>query len=237
MSQGPPFPGSAGARDVPARGRLSSRDPSDLPDVDGLLRLMRSLAVLDAVLCPEWEFRYFSINDAWSDDETLALMRNGEGDDFLVCFNDHGALIKGFAHQAPMAQGRPWPGLFDGVPEAFAAFLDDEASARDDSTFCLWRLRGDDAWSRGPVDEPRGADPDGSARLLRFLDGDPTTYKAWADEYYGRPVDEAAVRAVYEHRTLNSALARSLDPKTAFVELADEVQQIGYPVSRSPFDR
>ena len=35
----------------------STRD-LDGPDIDNLKRLMQSLAVLDAILSPDWEFRY-----------------------------------------------------------------------------------------------------------------------------------------------------------------------------------
>lgn len=41
---------------------ISSRDLSGLPDVPALRRLMQSLAMLDAILSPEWEYRYFSFN-------------------------------------------------------------------------------------------------------------------------------------------------------------------------------
>ena len=52
---------------------ISTRDLSELPDVEGLLKLHQSLATLDAILCPEWEFRYFSFNDHWDEGERLAL--------------------------------------------------------------------------------------------------------------------------------------------------------------------
>ncbi len=41
---------------------ISTRDLSGLPPVDALRRVMRSLAMLDAILCPDWQGRYFSFN-------------------------------------------------------------------------------------------------------------------------------------------------------------------------------
>ncbi len=41
---------------------ISTRDLSQLPDVDPLRRLMQSLAMLDAILSPDWELRYYSFN-------------------------------------------------------------------------------------------------------------------------------------------------------------------------------
>jgi hypothetical protein len=40
---------------------ISTRDLSHLPDIDHLKSLSQSLAMLDAILCPEWEYRYYSL--------------------------------------------------------------------------------------------------------------------------------------------------------------------------------
>lgn len=54
---------------------VSTRDLNALPGIDGLMRLTQSLAILDAVLSPEWEYRYYSFNQAWADGEKMALCR------------------------------------------------------------------------------------------------------------------------------------------------------------------
>jgi hypothetical protein len=41
---------------------ISTRDLSALPDIDNCLKLSISLALLDAILCPKWESRYYSFN-------------------------------------------------------------------------------------------------------------------------------------------------------------------------------
>ena len=210
---------------------ISSRDLSSLPDIESMKRLTQSLATLDAILCPEWEFRYFSFNNYWDEGEKLGLMRNGEGDDFLVFFNDVGAIIKGFAVGAPMATNAPWPGVFDSVPDSFQSFLDEPAFSRDATTFCTWRLTGSDAWQIGEVDFPDTDDPDGSRQLLRFLDGQPETYKAWGDEYFGQPLDLTSIDRIYRHVPLTSGLVSRLNPETDFQELSAELDDIGYPLA------
>lgn len=54
---------------------VSTRDLNALPGIDGLMRLTQSLAILDAVLSPEWEYRYYSFNQAWAAGEKMALCR------------------------------------------------------------------------------------------------------------------------------------------------------------------
>jgi hypothetical protein len=58
--------------------------------------LSKALAMLDAILSPEWEYRYYSCNGKWAPGETMASMRNGSGDGYFILFNGHGAAIKGF---------------------------------------------------------------------------------------------------------------------------------------------
>ena len=210
---------------------ISTRDLSVLPDIDSLAALHQSLAVLDAILCPEWEFRYFSFNDRWEGDEKLGWMRNGEGDDWLALFNGQGAILKGYAHDCPMAQESPWPGVLDSVPEAFGSFLSEPAFSGSATTFCVWRLYEDGTWQVGDVTFPAGDDPDGSERLLTFLDGDPRTYKRWSDEYFGRSVDAEAIERIYRREPLSRGLAQALNPEVDYRELVGEVGEIGYPRS------
>ncbi len=43
-----------------------------LPDIEGLRNLTQSLAMLDAIMSPEWEYRYYSFNSKWDDGEMMA---------------------------------------------------------------------------------------------------------------------------------------------------------------------
>jgi hypothetical protein len=44
---------------------ISTRDLSGLPDLRTLEKTARSLAMLDAILSPEWVYRYFHFNPNW----------------------------------------------------------------------------------------------------------------------------------------------------------------------------
>src|SRR4051812_44613786 len=153
------------------------------------------MAMLDAVLCPEWEFRYYSFNAAWAAGEQMGSMRNGSGDDFFAHFGPAGCWLKGFAHEYPMSPyrehpPRPWPGVLDTVPAAFADCLREPAFSVEDVTFCIWRQHGDKVWQVGPVEfPPDHPDPDGSEFLLAVLDSRPESYRTWASDYYDRDVE------------------------------------------------
>ena len=55
--------------------------PDLLPSIQEVRRIAQSLAMLDAILSPEWDDRYHSFNSAWGLNEEMASMRNGSGDD------------------------------------------------------------------------------------------------------------------------------------------------------------
>jgi len=44
---------------------VSSATTERIPDIETLRRLTKSVAMLDAIICPEWEYRYFSYDSKW----------------------------------------------------------------------------------------------------------------------------------------------------------------------------
>jgi hypothetical protein len=216
---------------------ISTRDLTLLPDVAGLKAVLQALAMLDAILSPEWQYRYYSFNSRWSRGEEMGSMRDGCGDDFFALFNRAGCFLKGFAHECPMSPyGRKppqvLPGILDAVPKVFAACLVQPAFCMEDTTFCIWRRRDGKAWQRGPVQYLDGPDPDGSLTLLSPLEGRPERYQEWAEDHYERPISLAAVRHVHRHRPLTAKVVAALNKKISLADLAEDIAEIGYPTKR-----
>lgn len=69
---------------------ISTLNSDGLPGIDELRRLLQSMAMLDAILSPEWEYRYYSFNANWSTGEQMGSMRNGCGDHFFAHFTPAG---------------------------------------------------------------------------------------------------------------------------------------------------
>jgi hypothetical protein len=213
---------------------ISTRDVSLLPDIDRLKKLSQSLAMLDAIISPEWEDRYYSFDGTSVPGEAMASMRNGSGDEYAIFFTQAGAILKGFAHESLMSPYRNdensvWPGVLDSIPAAFEDSVTEGELMAEETTFCIWRKYDDSTWQRGDIKFPDGADPDGSAELLGILDGNPETYQAWAEDYYERPISLSAVQHVYEHRPLTQEVATELNPEMSLEELTADIEEIGYP--------
>jgi hypothetical protein len=207
----------------------STAAPERLPDIAQLRRLTKSLAMLDAIICPEWEFRYYSYNSQWGEGEEMASMRDGCGDEWFLWVGREGAALKGFAHESPLAGDRSFATrIHQTVPSCFASFLNEPAFTMDRATFCIWRRRADSTWNVVSTTE-RTSVEDGSAELLGILDGRPETYLAWAADYYERAVAPEAVRALYHHQALTERLVRELNSDLTLSDIAADATEIGYP--------
>lgn len=210
-----------------------------LPAIADLRDLCRALAMLDAILSPDRESRYYSFNGAWAEGQEMASMRNGSGDEYSIVFSVAGVFVRGFSHESPMSpyghDRLPWPGVIDEVPDVFMPLVEEPAFTDEDGvlavTACLWREATDDQWHHGTIDfPPDHADPDGATYLFQLLvDRSPEAFQRFAEDYYEVPVDLKAVRDVYALRPLDQELVSSLNPEATLADLAQDISEIGYP--------
>ncbi|MGP3914248.1 hypothetical protein [Nonomuraea sp. 10N515B] len=209
-----------------------------LPEIPKLRDLCRSVALLEAILSPEWSSRYHSFDAGWSPGEEMASMRNGSGDEYSIVFSAAGAYIRGFDHEAamsPYGNDGPWPGVLDSVPEVFRHCVQEPAFCDEHGlpvvTACLWRAAGDDGWRVGEIDYPNGVgDPDGAVHLFaRLVDPSPEAFRRFAEDYYEVPVDLNAVRHVYALRPLTQAVVTALNADLPLTDLTDDLAAARYP--------
>ncbi len=208
-----------------------------LPAIADLRDLCRSLAMLDAILSPDWEDRYYSMNANWADGEEMASMRNGSGNEYSIVFSTAGAYIRGFDHESPMSpydnDGEPWLGVIDEVPELFKPFVEESAFTNEDGvpivTACLWRGATDDRWHHGTIDFPialsilterRACSSSWSTVRQKRSSASPRTTEV--------PVDLEAVSQVYALRPLSPELVSLLNPEVSLTGLAQDIE-VGYP--------
>lgn len=210
---------------------ISTQDLSLLPDVRKLESLLQSLAMLDAIMSPDWALRYYSFNSKWGKRNRMGSMRNGSGDEFFALFNDYGCFIKGFEHESKVASiPEIINQLYDGVPPQLQSGVKEPAFSPEEVTFCLWRAYDESHWQRAEIALPKGRDPDGSEYLLSRLDGNPETYCEFAEEYYEVEVDPEIVAAIYKHQPLTKAMATGLNEEIDWKDLKTDAKEIAYPL-------
>lgn len=206
----------------------------DLPTPDTLKRTMQSLAMLDAILEEEWEYRYFSFDTGWSPDTQMGSMRNGQGDDLFAVFSPAGCFIRGVDHGSAMSPwasdpAKIWPGVLEHIPHQFSSSLTEPAFHMDDTTFCVWFSTDVQTWCQGEIAYPLANDPDGSSWMLSYYKGGPQTYLDFAQHYYEVDISVEAVARIYKHDPLSPALIEALGSQRPFDRLVAEAATIGYP--------
>jgi hypothetical protein len=206
-----------------------------LPNPIVLRRNAQSIAILEALMSPEWQYRYYCFNSKWALAQSMASMTDGQGDNFFALFAEAGTIVKGFDHESPMSPWARkdkslWPGIFDGVPPQFSDFLTEPAFDIPNTTYCLWKLIGDESWQTGPVKYPEGEeDSDGATEHLSIYVGGPATYQEFALEYYERTIPLESVQRIFAHEPLDDQIVRALNPLVELQTLQQDIAEIGYP--------
>lgn len=211
---------------------------ASLPDLVTLRRRCRALAILEAIISPDWEYRYYSFNSCWSTDVALGSMRNGSGEEYSIVFDQAGVFIRGFDHEAPMTPGHNdddlWPGVIEGIPNAFLPYVNEPAFSYDgqlSATFCLWRQRSDGQWRTGVINFPpftgSRIDPDGSGLLDILCDPTPDAYLAYAADIHEIEPDPGAVAHIWASLPLTEDVVVAIHPDRHLSDLAADLAEIG----------
>jgi hypothetical protein len=190
-----------------------------LPSPADLKRKFRSLAMLDAILMPDWELRFFSFNSKWRSGE-MASMRDGEGSEFFFLFSSTGVVGKIYDKESGLAPNVA--SVLARVPNDFSSFKGEPAFSTASATCYLWQKRTEKVWSVVPentVEIP----------LLAFVADEGEYYRAWASNYYETELDLEPVRAVFRQEPLTNDLIVSLYPEAEFNAVLRDSEEIGYP--------
>jgi hypothetical protein len=190
---------------------------SKLLSINEVRHISQALALADAIIMPEWEYRYFSFNNMWDvkGAEAMASMRDGSGEEYFLHFVKEGVVGKVLAETAlPSALQQ-----LHLVPDCFSGFKTEPAFKLDHASFYFWREAVDAGWHSSPAIL-------NSYPLLAFLTGGESYYSAWAQEYYERPVDTSIVSEIFTSLTVSSNQLNILNPNITLEQLKDDVKQI-----------
>jgi hypothetical protein len=215
---------------------VSTRDLSELPDIEALRQHLQQMAALEAVFAIEYGTCVYEFHPKWEHSEQMGAIKSGSGDELFAHFTPLGCFIKGFAHESVMTpfKTKPptlWPGLLSSVPSEFKSSLDEPAFDIPATTFVVWRLANDAEWHTDKLELPSHDYGDGSQDLLENLVMSPSQFAEWLEENFECDVDASVVARVFESYHLTDAQLRALNPSAAIADLRRAVQETGYPLA------
>lgn len=206
---------------------ISTKNYNSLADRKTLKTICKAISVLDAIISQEWEFRYYSYNSKWDENEECLQMRNGSGDEMHILFREDGCVINGFAHEYKQQDKAK---LTNALPAIFNDFVFGEPVKSIGTTFCLWTTELKN-WQIGQLESLE----DNSEEMLRILDGQPQTYINWAAEYFEESYKESGipldiVTKVYNGETLTKEIVLSIVNEIEdWKRLEADLIEINYP--------
>ncbi len=210
-------------------------EPTSLPVITDLHRRAQALAMLDAIVCPEWGDRYYSFNAGWAEAKAMASMRNGSGDEWFILFGPFGAAIKGLAHETSIARDKHFASEVQRqVPQTFSSFLSEPAFGMEWLSYCYWRAPDDLSWNKVIHPDPvLSESDDGSAEYLALLLEPAASYEEFAKWYYELDLPMGAIQSIYAHVPLTERLVKSLNPDISFAQAQEAAAEIGYPCTHT----
>lgn len=208
----------------------------ELPSIPEIVRRTKALAVLDLILSPEWQYRYYSFNAHWSSREQMASMRDGCGDEWWLVFHDSGwAALKGLGHESS-AWSEMRETLSDAIrsalPPEVAEFAQEAAFRWDETSFSYFWLPTNGVWKRANDLTAFAQLATGEEKLLRHLCGTAADYADFAGDYYEADIPLDIVTLIFNQLPLTSVMVNALNADTTLEQIEEELAEIDYPIQK-----
>ena len=204
-----------------------------LPPPPELLKTCRASAVLDLILSPEWEDRFYSFDSKWRTGEQMASMRDGSGDSWHVVFSDKGwTALRGFVHESLAAGEREAlsRSLRAACPPELKGFTEEPAFDWKNTTVCYFHTGGESSWKRANDLTPHANVATSEDGLLGDLTQGAEGYVKHAQNYFEVQVPLELVQHVFAQKPITPEMVKRLNPGTEFSEIEEELfGKIGYP--------
>jgi hypothetical protein len=207
---------------------LSTKSLPSFPNQKTVQKICKAVSVLDAILCQEWEFRYFSYQADWADLEEFCEIRNGSGDHISILFREDGCVINGYINDLGEPDKEKTTAQ---LPPIFNDFIFGEPVNTIGTTFCVWTTDAENEWKSGNKPDFE----DNSEEYLFIFDGNPQSYIDWATDYFEDSIKETGIpfetaKAIYEGKILTKNMVLSLvDELEDWEQLLADLEEIDYP--------
>lgn len=190
---------------------------NDLPSIDKMKKISQGLALADAILMPEWEYRYFSFNNNWDGNrnEMMASMRNGAGSEYFINFTKYGAVGKVLSSEFSADTSK----TLKPVPDKFSSFKKEPAFNLNNATLFFWHENDSSTWKASPNNLA-------SYPLLGFLANGISTYTDWAENYYQKSINHDVLKDVFTSLTVDTSQLSILNPNLTLESLENDLNEI-----------
>jgi len=177
---------------------------------------LKYLALLDAIIEPEWECRYYSYNSKWGDNEEMSSLRDSCGGEWFILFFGDRVAFKCTSQEDGLADN--FEEIKNSMPKEYSGFISEPAFSMDSGS-CIWYLEGNE-WVKLGINISDLPNPD------TIQDMTPMDYCHFAEEIYEKEVDSNLVESIFNGKfTLETAT--KINPRVDLNNLKLELKEIG----------
>ncbi len=177
---------------------------------------LKHLALLDAIIEPEWEYRYYSYNSNWSNTEEMASLRDSCGGEWFFLFNDRNISFKCTS---------PVDGLVDNfdeikesVPKKFTTFLNEVAFSMDQGS-CIWFIE-NNTWVKLGNEISDLPNP----TIIQEMTA--SDYCQFVEEIFEQEIDKEIVQSIFDGN-FTIDMAKKINPSIDLGALQVDISDIG----------
>ncbi len=185
--------------------------------IEEITNKLKSIALLEAIICPEWEYRYYSYNSKWGVGEEMASMRDGSGNEWFLWIKKGFAALKVMNHEFGTLD--EIEKIKDQFPEEYTSFITEPAFSINEST-SLWYLS-ENEWVKYDVNE------DETDNLIKVFKWSPLEYKKWAEDYYENEFSIEAIENIMNGNITENDI-NLLNEDLYFNDIDEKISEIGY---------
>ena len=215
--------------------KISLEKLDTIPGIPELIRKSKAMALLDAIIMRDWEFRYYSFDSNWGSREMMASMRNGSGDHYFIHFQENGAFIKEYDQSAILLKeynnASILKELSKNLPTTFKDSVLEPAFEMDQISFLSWKIKGEENWKTGDTSIFSKEAVAYPVNHIAIVTGDYSDYLDWAEEYYETKIDRVTAYSIFDGDPLTNDMVRKLNPDASLEDLEEDIKEIDYPIA------
>lgn len=193
------------------------KDIEFLPSISEVKKRSQALALLDAIIMPDWEYRYFSFNNNWdgNNKESMASMRDGSGGEYFFHFTKGGVAGKILdVSEIPNKEA-----ALKALPDCFDSFKNEEAFNNTHASFFCWRTESDNQWFSYPDDLSQYP-------FMNFIVGGSSVYQSWAETYYETTFENSILESIFASLSIDANQLEKMNPEITMDDLSEDIQEI-----------
>ncbi len=177
---------------------------------------LKHLALLDAIIEPEWEYRYYSYNSNWSDTEEMASLRDSCGGEWFFLLDENNVSFKCTS---------PVDGLVDNfdeikksVPERFNPLLNEAAFSMGQGS-CIWFIE-NNTWVK------LGKEITDLPNPIIIQDLTASDYCQFVEDIFEQEIDQEVVQSIFDGK-FTIDMAKKINPSIDLNALRQDISEIG----------